>query len=44
MYSAVRKYLDSGTIYLYSSTLDLKLYNEYDVKVQTVTFNLSVNI
>ena len=43
-FSAVHKYLDSGTIKvilaLYFSTLDLKLKNEYEVKVQTVTFNL----
>jgi hypothetical protein len=27
---------------LYSNTLDLKGYNDYEVKVQTVSFNLGV--
>uniref|UniRef100_A0A0E9XLS6 Uncharacterized protein n=1 Tax=Anguilla anguilla TaxID=7936 RepID=A0A0E9XLS6_ANGAN len=41
LYSAVRRCLDSGTIFvvlpLCNSTLDLKWTNEYGVKVQTVS-------
>ena len=41
IYSAVCKYLESGTIF-FSFWLDLKLNNEYAVKLETVTFNLRV--
>ena len=48
LYDAVRKHLDSGTFFidlaLYSSTLDLKWYSKYEVKLQIFSFNLSVYI
>jgi hypothetical protein len=43
---ALQKYWDHGTFFvvlaLYSSTLDLKRHNDYEVKVQTVSFNVRV--
>ena len=45
-YSSICKHLDSGTVsvllVLYFSTLHLKLNQEYEVKMQTVTFNLRI--
>ena len=47
MYNVSSKSVGTVTIVvvvfaLYSSTLDLKLYNDFEVKVQTVNINLRV--